>query len=157
MKSTIMNILFFGSLYGGLSMAAESQKANDLVQFLSGKWENVSFEVADKKEIVREAYPETMVVKDFDTLTITAHGYKDGKDLTKDMHLELRGDDVTMKQGTFVAKGKREGNVYMLKGIENKMEYRFRLYTMGDKYVFHREVWSDGKVQHVDMSYLIRK
>jgi hypothetical protein len=136
-------------------MAAE--KPNDLVGFLIGKWDNVSFEVSDGKPVKREAYPETMVMKDADTLTITAHGYRDGKDLTKDMHLAVRGNEVTMSQGTFSAKGTREDNVYSLRGTFEGTEYRFRLYTMGDKYVFHRETWKDGKIQQMDMSYLIRK
>ena len=140
-------------------MASEkdANKANALVTFLSGNWDNVSFEISDGNPIKRESYPETMLTKDFDTLTITAHGYRDGKDLTKDMQLELRGNELTMRQGTFSAKGSREGNLYSLKSEMNGTEYRFRLYTLGDKYVFHRETWKSGQVVQVDMSYLIRK
>ena len=139
------------------TMHANEQAPNDLVQFLSGKWQNVSFEVADGKPIKREAYPETMVIKDADTITITAHGFRDGKDLTKDMRLEVHGNRVTMKQGDFKAEGTREGSVYSLKGAYADSEFRFRLYTMGDKYVFHREVWKAGNIQQVDMSYLVRQ
>jgi hypothetical protein len=131
--------------------------ANDLVNFLSGKWDNVSFEISDRKPIKREAYPETMVIKDFDTLTITAHGFRNGKDLTKDMKLELRGNEIIMSQGSFVAKGVREDNLYSLKALYEGTEYRLRLYTLGDKYVFHRETWKNGKILQVDMSYLTRK
>jgi len=56
-----------------------------------------------------------------------------------------------------VARGTKEGNVYSLRGLENGNEYRFRLYTIGDKYVFVREIWSAGRVAKVDLSYLIRK
>ncbi len=73
------------------------------------------------------------------------------------MHLEVRGKKVTMSQGTFKATGIREDAVYSMKGIFEGTEYRFRLYTLGDKYVFHRETWKDGKIQQIDMSYLIRK
>jgi hypothetical protein len=125
-------------LSGGL-MAGETPKANDLVSFLAGPWDNISFEIADGKEVKREAYPETMAIKDTDTLTITAHGFRDGKDLTKDMHLELRGNDITMSQGDFKVTGVREANVYSMKGVYKGTEFRFRLYTIGDKYVFHRE------------------
>ena len=121
-------------------------KPNDFVSFLLGKWDNVSFGISDGKPIKSEAYPETMIGKDTDTLTITAHGVLNGKDLTKDMRLELRGNDITMKQGSFIAKGKREDNVYSLKGESGENEYRFRLYTLGDKYVFHRETWKAGKI-----------
>lgn len=144
------------SMSGNL-MAADHNPPNDLVQFLSGKWDNVSFEIADGKDVKREAYPETMVIKDSDTITITAHGFMDGKDLTKDMQLVVRGDDVSMAQGDFSAKGKREGNVYSLKSEYKGSEFRFRLYAMGDKYVFHRETWKGGKIEQIDMSYLLRK
>lgn len=137
--------------------AADTSKPNDLVGFLAGKWDNVSFEISDGKPIKREAYPETMVVKNPDTLTITAHGFRDGKDVTKDMQLRVRGKEVIMQQGSFIAKGKREDNLYSLKGQVQGKEFRFRLYALGDKYVFHRETWEKGKIQQVDMSYLERK
>lgn len=130
---------------------------NDLVNFLSGSWQNVSFEVSDGKEVKREEYPETMVVKSEHVLTITAHGFRNGKDVTKDMNLELQGSDITMSQGSFKARGKREGNVYSLAGKHGDEELRFRLYAMGDKYVFHRETWKNGLIQQMDMSYLQRK
>lgn len=149
---TILFFLFFFS-----ECLADTSNANDLVNFLEGKWENVSFEVSEGSPIKKEQYPETMVIKDKDTLTITAHGYRDGKDLTKDMTLELRGNAIKMKQGKFEASGKREDNVYSLKADFEGLQYRFRLYTLSDKYVFHRETWKDGKIRQVDMSYLVRK
>jgi hypothetical protein len=82
---------------------AEKSTPNDLVKFLSGKWDNISFEISDGKAVKKEEYSETMVVRDSDTVTITAHAFKDGKDLTKDMRLELRGNTVTMSQGKFRA------------------------------------------------------
>lgn len=67
---------------------AKAVEPNDLVKFLTGKWDNISFEISNGKPVKKEECPETMIVKDPDTLSITAHGFKDGKDLTKDMHLE---------------------------------------------------------------------
>ncbi len=131
--------------------------ANDLVRFLSGKWQNTSFEVAVDKPIKKEQYNETMVVKDEHTLTITAHDFRDGKDLTKDMNLILIGEEIRMEQGDFSASGKREGNVYSLSGNYKGTEYRFRLYTMVNKYVFHREMWKNGEIEQIDMSYLVRQ
>ena len=136
---------------------ASTTQTNELVQFLAGKWDNISFEISNGKPVKKEEYPETMLIKDDDTLTITAHGFKDGKDLTKDMHLEVSGDSVTMSQGAFKATGTREDSVYSMKAIFEGMEYRIRLYTLGDKYVFHRETWKNGKIQQIDMSYLLRK
>lgn len=131
--------------------------ANDLVRFLEGRWENVSFEIAPGRPVKREAYDETMAIKDRDTITITAHGYRDGEDVTKDMLLRARGDQVELSQGSFSAKGTREDQVYSLRGEYGGKEFRFRLYTLGDRYVFHREIWSGGKIEQVDMSYLVRK
>ena len=150
----IFNIILLGFF---MADAKADPKANDLVSFLNGKWDNVSFEITNGKPIKRESYPETMVIKDSDTLTITAHGFRDGKDLTKDMQLTVRGDKVTMHQGNFTANGTRENNLYSMKGQSDGAEFRFRLYTLGDKYVFYREIWCGGKVEQVDMSYLIRK
>lgn len=142
---------------GTASCATAKTKSNDLVGFLAGDWDNVSFEITDAKPVKRDAYAESMVVKDFDTLTITARGFRDGKDLTKDMRLEVRDYHVTLSQGSFVAKGIREGNVYSVRGTEDGIEYRFRLYALGDKYVFHREQWKNGAIIQMDMSYLVRK
>ncbi len=136
---------------------SQQSEPNELVKFLEGKWDNISFEISDGKLVRKEEYPETMQVKDTDTLTITAHGIRDGKDITKDMHLEVRGKSVTMSQGPFKATGTREDSVYSMVGVFEGTEYRFRLYTLGDKYVFHRETWKDGKIQQIDMSYLVRK
>jgi hypothetical protein len=129
---------------------------NELVAFLGGRWDNVSFEVRPGQPVRREAYPETMSVVGAETLRITAHGYRDGQDLTKDMQLELRGDEIVLRQGAFEARGQREGNLYALRGAHEGAEFRFRLYTMEDRYVFHRETWRGGRVCQVDMSYLLR-
>lgn len=141
----------------GPTAALGSDGPNDLVKFLAGEWEDVSFEISDGKPVKRESYLETMLVKDKDTLTITAHEYRDGKDLTRDMHLVVRGHYALMSQGESICKGHREGNVYYFKDKEKDKEYRIRLYTMGDKYVFHREIWVNGQIQEMDMSYLLRK
>ncbi|WP_412471909.1 hypothetical protein [Halobacteriovorax sp. RT-1-4] len=130
---------------------------NPLVGFLIGEWDNISFEISNGKEVKREVYPETMVGKSEHVITITAHGFRDGKDLTKDMCLEVKGEKVIMSQGPFRAEGIVKGNVYYLEGKHEDMIFKFRLYTMGDKYVFHRETWKNGNIQQMDMSYLVRK
>jgi len=150
-------LIIFIAYAFGTSSASRADTPNDLVKFLAGEWEDVSFEISDGKPVKRESYLETMIVKDKDTLTITAHEYRDGKDLTKDMHLEVRGQQALMSQGSDTLKGKREGNVYYFKTKDKDKEFRLRLYTMGDKYVFHREIWSNGEIQQMDMSYLLRK
>jgi len=136
---------------------ADDDGPNELIKFLVGNWQNVSFEIADSKPVKKESYAESMVLKDNDTITITAHGYKNGKDLVKDMRLVLKGQRTELSQGPYVAKGKREKNVYYFVGKENGKEYKLRLYTLGDKYVFNREIWSDGRVEEVDISYLVKQ
>lgn len=134
-----------------------AETVNELVRFLEGRWENVSFEIAPGKPVKREAYDETMAVKDGETITITAHGYRDAQDATKYMLLRVRGEQVEMSQGTFSAKGTREDQVYSLRGEHGGKEFRFRLYALDDRFIFHREIWSGGKIEQVDMSYLVRK
>ena len=84
-----------------------SKDYNELVDFLIGRWDNTSFEVSDGNSIKREDYPETMVGKDQHTITITAHGFKDGNDLTKDIRLEINGNTIVMSQGSFRAEEQR--------------------------------------------------
>jgi hypothetical protein len=129
----------------------------DIVSFLQGKWHNYSFFISDGNPVTEQDYMETMQKKNDTTLTITAHNYKEGEDLTKDMVLVVEDSTIVMRQGSFRAVGKRRGNVYYLKGSAGGKEYRFRLYTLGDKYIFHSEVWADGNMQMMNMSYLQRK
>ena len=150
-----MICLAMAILLGPAAQCAD--KANSLVSFLVGDWDNVSFEIADNKPIKKEAYSESMRLKDRDTLTITAHAFREGQDLTREMTLEVRGKHARMKQGDFSACGRRVNNLYCLEGKEKGKIYRFRLYTLGDKYVFIREICNERRVEKVDLSYLTRK
>jgi hypothetical protein len=146
------------TLLAGKSYAQSgNQNANQLVSFLEGNWHNYSILISDNSPVEQEDYKETMRIKNDTTITITAHEYKDGNDLTRDMVLIIDNDKVVMKQGDFIATGRYEGNVYYLTGYAGDKEYRFRLYTMGEKYVFHNEVWAKGKIEMINMSYLERE
>lgn len=129
---------------------------NELVRFLKGEWQNVTVSIKDGVPVKIDKYAETMAVKSANVITITAHGYNNGKDLTRDMQLILNGNQIEMKQGDFLAKGHREGNGYYLRGEYKQAEYRFRLYTLGDKFVFQNEKWQNGKLIQIEMSYLTR-
>jgi hypothetical protein len=155
MKTNILPIVMAFGFFVSPALAADGP--NDLVKFLAGNWENISFEIADGRPVKRESYSESMLVKDNDTLTITAHAFREGKDLIKDMHIVVRGHHAVLSQGPFKAKGRREGNAYYFTGKDEGKEYRLRVYTMGDKYVFHREIWSAGQIEEIDMSYLLRQ
>lgn len=142
---------------GEIIAQSGNQKANEIVSFLEGKWHNYSIYLSNGNPINQQDYKETMSIKNDSTLTITAHNYKDGKDLTKDMILIIRNGRVIMQQDNFIATGTQDGNVYYLKGSIDNKEFKFRLYTMGDKYIFHSEVWVDGKIEMMNMSYLLRE
>jgi hypothetical protein len=141
----------------GIPALARDAEPNELIDFLVGEWQNTSFEIADGRPVKKESYGESMVAKDADTLTITARAFRNGKDLVKEMHIVVKGKHATLSQGPFSAKGKREGNAYYFVGKDNGKQYRLRLFALGDKYVFSREIWSDDKVEEVDLSYLTRK
>lgn len=157
MKRLILSMLGL-LVIASLTEAQDSKKEpNEIVSFLEGNWHNYTIFVSNDNAVSKQDYKETMQIKNDSTLTITAHKFKDGEDLTKDMVLAIRGNSIVMQQGNFKATGEREGNVYHLKGTFEDKEYRFRLYTMGDKYIFHNEVWADGHMVMMNMSYLVRE
>ncbi len=156
MKISKLILLFLST---GVSVFGQEKNsnANELLGFLEGKWQNHSFIISEGIPVKVEEYSETMKIKDLQTLTITAHGFQEGKDLSKDMEFTLNGNEVAMRQGDFVARGEKVGNVYYLRGKHGEKEYRFRLYTLGDKYIFQSEEWEAGKVTNINMSYLVRE
>lgn len=156
MKILVLSTAILMMPLGEINAQIGTESANEIVSFLEGKWHNYSIIVSDNKPINKHDYKETMSIKNDSTLTITAHKYKEGEDLIRDMILVINDDRVVMQQGEFKATGTRNGNVYYLKGSFEDKEYRFRLYTMGDKYIFHNEVWVDGKIEMMNMSYLVR-
>ena len=158
----LIKTLILGSLILVMSSSeslaqTSNENANPLVSFLEGKWHNYSILVPDSSSISKEDYKETISIKNDSTITITAHNYKDGKDLTRDMVLVVKNNTVSTQQGDFKASGICEGNVYYMKGEAAGKEYRFRLYTMNDTYVFHSEIWVNGKIEMMNMSYLLRE
>lgn len=131
-------------------------ETNELVQFLEGSWKNTSVEVDLDKPMQKNTFMESRRKKGLDTITITSRNEMTGQELTKDMQLIVRGKEIKLRQGSFMATGSRQGNMYLLSGRLDDREYYFRLYLMEDKFIFHREIWSDGHVQHVDISCLER-
>lgn len=156
MKILILSTAILMMPSGEIIAQTGTENANEIVSFLEGKWHNYSIIVSNGEPIDKHDYKETMSIKNDSTLTITAHKYKEGEDLTRDMNLVIDNDRVVMQQGNFKATGTRDGNAYYLKGYFEDKEYRFRLYAMGDKYIFHNEVWVDGKIEMMNMSYLVR-
>lgn len=157
MKNILVSILILMTLFGQTAAQTGNRKANELVSFLEGTWHDYTVYMAKGTPVDRQNYTETMSIKNDSTLTITAHNYKDGKDVTRDMILVIDNDNVVMRQGNFEATGRREGNAYSLTGYADNKEYRFRLYMMGDTYIFHSETWGDGNIEAMNMSYLVRE
>ena len=157
MSQLIKNILIFSFLTFSFCASQSNTKQNELVGFLEGNWKNVTISIKEGVPVKIEKYAETMMVKSANVITIIAHGYNNGRDLTRDMQLILNGDQIEMKQGDFLAKGHREGNGYYLRGEYKQAEYRFRLYTLGDKFVFQNEKWQNGKLLKIEISYLKRE
>ena len=142
----------------GNATAQDSEESpNELLSFLEGKWHNYTTTISGGRQVNKTDYKETMHIKNDSTLTITAHKYKNGQDLTRDMTFIFDRDSVVMKQGGFKASGIRKSNVYYLKGIAGDKTYLFRLYTMRNKYVFHSETWSGDRITSINMSYLLRE
>lgn len=108
-------------------------------------------EILGGRPITKRAFPESFKSKDQDTLIVQAHG------VAKEMHIKVRGEKVEMSLGGSEFSGHVEGNTYYLKGKLEGSEFRFRLYTIQDKYMFQRETWVDGKIQQIDMAFLQRK
>ena len=128
---------------------------NEIIRFLSGKWKTNDITVSANKEVQPRDYIEAMKIKNQDSVTITAFGYDDGKNLTRDMTIEM-GDQVTLQQGNFFARGQKHGNAVTLNGSQDSRQYIFRLYLMEDKFIFQRDVIEKGNVVEAQMSYLER-
>lgn len=130
--------------------------ANDLVKALEGKWKNNGIGLVDGSPVGFDNFIEIMQVKDRHTLSIKCEGLREDVVSASDWCIELIGNKVAMDQGTYTAHGTREGNVYTLVGHDNGKEVRHRIVTLGDKVIFHREFWIDGKVTQVDFTYLTK-
>lgn len=129
---------------------------NEIVRFLEGEWWNVDISVAPDAEVALNEYREKMIIKDPQTLTVTAFKIKGGQDVTSDIIIRLDGDRVTLIQDGFSAHGTKTGNFIALEGTHQQFTMSFRLYLMGDTYIYQKDVWEDGRVVHSQMSYLRR-
>jgi len=135
----------------------DRRRANEIVEFLEGTWVTRDVTVIANEEVKVEEYEEIMKVKDSETITITARGIDKGKDVTRDMVIRLVGDKVVLSQRDFSAEGVKKGNFVSLRGASGDLLFDFRLYLLGDKYVFQKDVWRGSKIVEVQMSYLLRE
>jgi hypothetical protein len=132
------------------------RKANGIIEFLEGTWVTRDVTLAPNREVRVEEYKEIMKIKDSETISITALGIDKGQDVTRDMTIKLEGDKVTLSQRDFSAEGVKKGNAVSIRGTYNDLVFEFRLYLLDDKYVYQKDVWKDGKIVEVQMSYLLR-
>ena len=138
-------------------MAADRRRANEIVEFLEGTWVTRDVTVTAGEEVKVEEYEEVMRVKDYETVTIMAVGIDKGQDVTRDTVIRLVGDRVVLSQRDFSAEGVKNGNFVSLRGAYGDLVYDFRLYLLGDRYVFEKDVWRGSKIVEVQMSYLLRR
>ncbi len=136
--------------------APVSAAPNEIVQFLEGEWWNVDITITEESGVRLNEYREMMVVKDDQTLTVTAYKIKEGQDVTKDITIKMTGDSVTLAQEGFEAHGVKTGNFISLSGTAGDFRIEFRLYLMGDTYIYQKDVRKDGEVIESQMSYLER-
>lgn len=129
---------------------------NEIIGFLEGIWVTRDFTIIPDKEVKIKEYKEAMKVKDHETITITALGIDNGKDVTRDMAIRKVGRNVILSQRDFSAKGTKRGNLVSLRGTYKNQVFDFRLYFMKDKYVYQKDVWENNRVIEVQMSYLQR-
>jgi hypothetical protein len=133
-----------------------SAEPNEIVQFLEGEWWNVDITITAESGVKLNEYREMMVVKDDQTLTVTAFKIKEGKDVTKDITIKMAGDSVTLAQEGFEARGVKTGNFVKLSGASGEFSIEFRLYLMGDAYIYQKDVRKGDDVIESQMSYLQR-
>ena len=147
----ILAIMALISLPVGASAAP-----NEIVQFLEGEWWNVDITVTEESGVRLNEYRELMVIKDDQTLTVTAFKIKEGQDVTKDITIKMAGDSVTLAQEGFEAHGVKTGNFVSLSGTSGEFVIEFRLYLMGDTYVYQKDVRKGDEVIESQVSYLER-
>jgi len=146
---------FAASLFFTLSSSVTAAP-NEIVQFLEGEWWNVDITITEETGVRLNEYREVMVIKDDQTLTVTAFKIKEGQDVTKDITIKMNGDSVTLGQGDFEAHGVKTGNLVSLSGKAGDFIIDFRLYLMGDTYIYQKDVHKGDEVIESQMSYLER-
>ena len=132
-------------------------RENAIVSFLQGKWHCDNIEITPQG-VNRSSYEETMTIKDANTLSITAHDFRDGEDLKKDMRIEVDGEEVVMSQGDFTAKGTYFGNRAQLVNPDyqgHRIEIHLRF--IADTFIYQMDVLKEDDVVRCQFSYLNRQ
>lgn len=147
-------------------------KSNDLIKALEGKWNNFGISLVDGMPVGTEQFIEILSIQDEHNLSIQCEGLQENVISAQKWSIELIGDQISMDQGTYLAKGFRENNLYKLVGIDQGKEFRHQIYVLGDKIIFLRETWEQEKacavasrnvsleklwrVTQIDFSYLVK-
>jgi len=152
----ILSLLLIAVTSIAASDVADTTVPNEVVRFLEGEWWNVDITVSKEGDITLNEYREKMTVKDHQTLTVTAFEIREGVDVTKDITVRIDGDSVVLAQEGFEARGIKTGNRLILEGKHGAYRIEFRLYLMGDAYIYQKDVWLDGEIVQSQMSYLQR-
>lgn len=126
-----------------------------LADFLVGEWTQCGVGIQVSGVVESESYNERFSVKDSKTILVEHDCFGDWQ--SAEMGFEELDDEVIMTQGDLIAKGRREGNTFILKAIEDERVIQFKLYILGDKYIQLREILEGNQVVQVDFSYLVQK
>ncbi len=132
-------------------------KANTIIRFLEGAWTAHNTMITDDR-VNHDTYDETITIKNDDTISITAHGVDEGKDLTRDMTIHLNGEQITLKQGDYEARGTFKENHASLhtKNYQGK-DFDTRIRLLNNTYIYQMDVFEHGKCIMSQMSHLTKK
>ena len=136
-------------------MKGDNLDKTAIMDYLIGDWHCKSV-LTDDQGIREEAYKETIIKKDCDTLSITAFGIREGENVTKPMVFKEKGDDIYMIQGDFEARGKATKNALYLIGQNDNKTYNFRLYFLKNVFLYQMEAIQNGKILSTNASFLTR-
>lgn len=134
-----------------------NNRVNHVIRFLEGSWTAYNTMITDDR-INHDTYDETITIKDAETVSITAHGVDDGKDITRNMTIHLDGDQLTLKQGDYEARGTFIHNHAHLhtKNYQGK-DFDTRIRQLKNTYIYQMDVYEHGICIMSQMSHLIRK
>lgn len=135
----------------------KNKKPNPIITFLEGKWTAHNTMITDDR-VNHDTYDETITIKDADTVSITAHGVDDGKDITREMTISLDGETLTLKQGDYEAVGVFKNNHAHLhtKNYQGK-DFDTRIMLLNNTYIYQMDVYEHDTCIMSQMSHLIKK
>lgn len=134
-----------------------NKQANPIIQFLEGTWTARNTMITDDR-VNHDTYDETITIKDAETVSITAHGVNDGKDITREMTIRVHDNTLTLKQGDYEARGTLKNNhaTLLTKNYQGK-DFETRITLMDNTYIYQMDVYQNETCIMSQMSHLTKK